>query len=309
MHIPSFAQINAFIAVAEHKSFAKAAGALNIAPSTLSPIISGLERDLGAQLFNRTTRSVSITELGEDLLKRIQPAIHDYLQAIQSVNELRNKPIGKVRLSVPRTAVNSTIRPMVTEFLQTYPDISLEITSGSSDINIVSGNFDVGVRVGDRVEVDMIAIQISKKTQGTIVGSPAYFKNHPPPASPHDLSKHNCIRFRQTSGQFMPWRIEQKGKKLEPLVSGSLIVNDTLLGIQAAVDGVGLLYLARDHLSEYIEREQLVAVLDDYVGNFGGHYICYPVSRHRSAAVRSFITFVRQYCKRSDIQRNSLSKT
>jgi DNA-binding transcriptional LysR family regulator len=304
MHTPSFAQINAFIAVAEHKSFAKAAAALNIAPSTLSPIISGLEREFGAQLFNRTTRSVSITELGEYLLKRVQPAINEYMEAIQSVNELRNRPVGKVRLSIPRTAVNSVIRPMIKEFLQAYPDISVEITSGSSDINIVSGNFDAGVRVGDRVEIDMIAIQISKKTEGTIVGSPGYFKSHPVPASPHELSKHNCIRFRQLSGQFMPWRIEHKGKKLEPMVSGSLIVNDTLLGIEAALDGVGLLYLARDHLAEYIERKRLIAVLEDYVGDFGGHYICYPTSRHRSAAVRSFITFVRQYCKRAGLQRN-----
>ena len=294
MQTPSFSQIKAFLAVADHCSFVKAAASLSLAPSTLSSVIRNLEKELGVQLFNRTTRSVALTEIGEHLRARLQPTMEDYMAAIESINDLRDRPKGKLRLSVPRSAANFILRPLVTQFLQEYPDITVEISSGTSDLDIVAGGFDAGIRVGDRVNVDMIAIQISEQTRGTIVGSPEYFASNPEPTTLQDLFSHNCIRFREVSGGLMPWRLTQGERNFEPLVNGNIIVNDTISGLNAAVDGIGLLYMARDQLAPLIESGDLVPVLKNCTGDFGGHFLCYPTGRHRPPALRAFVSFVRR---------------
>lgn len=298
MQTPSFGQMNAFMTVAAHRSFVKAAAQLGLAPSTLSSVIRSLEKDLGVQLFNRTTRSVALTDIGEHLRGRLRPVLDDYLAAIESLNDLRDRPAGNLRLSVPRSAANFILRPLIARFAVEYPDITIEMANGTSDLDIVADGFDAGIRVGDRVNVDMIAIQITERTRGTIVGAPSYFERTPPLKTLQDLFDHNCIRFREVSGALMPWRLKQGDRNFEPIVNGSIIVNDTVAGVNAALDGIGLIYMARDQLAPYINRGELVPVLEEFTGDFGGHFLCYPTSRHRSPALRAFIAFVRKNVKR-----------
>src|SRR5258707_4238649 len=256
-----FAEMNAFVAVAERSSFAKAARQLGVSRSALSETIRALEEKLGVRLLNRTTRSVAPTEVGERLLAEMRPALESFEAAVESINVFRDKPTGHLRLTVPRPAARMVIEPILSKFLATYPAISLEIITDSALTDIVRDRFDAGIRPGHRLEQDMIAVRVGEDARPTVVASPDYLLRHPRPKAPRDLQAHNCIRHRFASGAMAPWAFERRGKSLEVMVKGSLIVSDGELALRAALDGVGVARLPLSSVGTLIERESLVPLL------------------------------------------------
>src|SRR5580700_8173427 len=226
------AEMNAFVAVAERSSFAKAAGQLGVSRSTLSETLRGLEEKLGVRLLNRTTRSVALTEVGERLLAELRPVLDSFEAAVESVNVFRDKPAGHLRLTVPRPAAKMVIEPILSKFLAAYPAISLEIITDSALTDIVRDRFDAGIRPGHRVEQDMIAVRVGEDARPTVVASPDYLLRRPRPRVPGDLQAHNCISLRFTSGAMYRWVFEKRGKSLEVNVTGSLITTDGDLAIR-----------------------------------------------------------------------------
>ncbi len=240
MQKPGFAAMTAFVAVAEHASFAKAARTLGVSRSTLSTTIRGLEERLGVRLLNRTTRSVALTEVGERLLDGLRPALDGFEAAVEAINVFRDKPTGHLRLTVPRPASKQLIEPIVTKFLAAHPGVTLEVVTDSALTDIVRDRFDAGIRPGHRVEQDMIAVRIGDDARPTVVASPDYLARHPRPRVPGDLQDHNCFRQRFASGVIHRWSFEKRGKSVEVAVTGSLISSESDLAIRAALDGLGI---------------------------------------------------------------------
>jgi DNA-binding transcriptional LysR family regulator len=252
------------MAVAEQRNFTRAAKHLGISPATLSETIRNLEERLAVRLLNRTTRSVAPTEAGEKLLTRLRPVIDDYEAAIDSLNEFRDKPAGLLRLTVAPPAAQAVLAPLLAQFLAQYPDIKLEISIDSANIDIVAQQFDAGIRAGDRVDRDMIAVKITDEWRTALVGTPAYLAQRGTPKAPEDLAAHNCIRLRVASGAILPWRFQTDGKSFEIAVSGSLILNDASLMSPALVGGVGLAQLPRAYVATGIADGRLVSLLEEW---------------------------------------------
>ena len=292
-----FAEMNAFVATAEHASFAKAALHLGISRSALSETIRGLEEKLGVRLLNRTTRSVALSEVGERLLSELRPALDSFEAALESVNVFRDRPAGHLRLTVPRPAAKTVIEPVLSRFLLAYPAITMEIVTDSALTDIVRDRFDAGIRPGHVVERDMIAVRVGEDARPTIVASPAYLQRHSRPKLPSDLSGHNCIRHRFASGAMPHWFFEKKGKSLELAVSGSLIANDGDLALRATLDGVGIARLPIASVSGPIGKQQLVPLLQDWAPRPVGFYLYYPSRRQVPAALRAFIDFLKAHAR------------
>jgi DNA-binding transcriptional LysR family regulator len=299
MRRPSFAEMNAFVAIAERASFAKAATHLGISRSTLSETIRGLEDKLGVRLLNRTTRSVALTEVGERLLAELRPALESFEAAVESINAFRDKPAGHLRLTVPRPASKVVIEPVLSRFLATYPAITVEIITDSALTDIVRDRFDAGIRPGHRVEQDMIAFRVGEDARPTVVASPDYLRRHPRPKLPADLQVHNCIRQRFASGAMFPWVFEKRGRTLEVAVKGSLVVSDGDLAMRAAVDGVGVARLPATSVGPQIERKRLVPVLEDWQPRSVGFYLYYPSRRQTPAALQAFVDFLKTNARRA----------
>src|SRR5580693_4050984 len=238
-----FAELKAFAAVVERASFARAADHLGLSRSALSQTIRQLEGRLGVRLLNRTTRSVAPTAAGERLLAQIRPLLDDFNVAFESINAFRDKPAGLLRLTVLPPAASFMLAPLLSRFLAHYPAIDLEISVDAALTDIVAGRFDAGMRAGDRIERDMIAVRIGEEIRGVVVAAPDYLARHPRPTTPRDLKAHNCIRFRFPSGAVVPWQFEKNGRQVEVAVEGRLTVNDPELALKAALDGVGMLYM------------------------------------------------------------------
>lgn len=293
MRITPYGEFSAFIAVAEQRNFTKAARQIGISTATLSQTIRALEERLGVRLLNRTTRSVSPTEAGETLLARLKPVLDDYEAAIDSVNQFRDTPAGIVRLTVAPPAAHSVITPRLREFAQLYPDIRLEISVDVANIDIVSSQFDAGIRRESAIDRDMIAVRVSGPVRGLVAAAPSYLAAHPAPRSPQDLGDHNCLRFRLAGGAIMPWRFTRDGENFEIPVNGSLIANDVELMIAAALDGIGLIHLTRDYVRPYLADGRLVAVLEDWTSIGDSLFLYYPSRRQVPAALRAVIDFLR----------------
>jgi DNA-binding transcriptional LysR family regulator len=287
-----FAEMNAFVAIAERSSFAKAATHLGVSRSTLSETIRGLEQKLGVRLLNRTTRSVALTEVGERLLAELRPALEGFEAAVESINVFRDKPAGHLRLTVPRPAAKVVIEPILAEFLAAYPAISLEIIIDSGLTDIVRDRFDAGIRPGHRLEQDMIAVRVGTDARPTVVASPDYLRRHPRPKVPADLQTHNCIRQRFASGAIHRWIFERRGKSLEVVVKGSLIVSDDL-SVRATVDGVGIARLPISSVETHIAQGRLVPLLEDWAPPSVGFFLYYPSRRQTPAALQVFVDFLR----------------
>src|SRR5690242_15666594 len=225
--------LSAFLAVAEERSFTRAAKRLGVSPSALSHAMRGLEEGIGVRLLSRTTRSVAPTDAGEHLLARLRPALTDIRQALGHVSGLRNKPAGRVRLLVPRLAAKSVLAPKVGQFARDYPDVVLDVTTDDSRMDIVAGGFDAGIHFGEYIQKDMIAVRVSKDHRAAIVGSPTYFKTHPKPKTPHDLLKHRCINFKHGSAGVYRWEFDKGKKSLSVSVGGPLVVDDVELVVRA----------------------------------------------------------------------------
>jgi DNA-binding transcriptional LysR family regulator len=293
MRKPGFTEMTAFVAIAERSSFAKAAVHLGVSRSALSETIRGLEDKLGVRLLNRTTRSVALTEVGERLLAELRPALASFEAAVESINKFRDKPAGHLRLTVPRPAAKMVIEPILSKFLATYPAISLEIITDSALTDIVRDRFDAGIRPGHVLEQDMIAIRVGEDARPTVVASPDYLRQHGRPKMPADLQAHNCIRQRFASGAIHQWAFEKRGKNLEVMVKGSLVVSDGELSLRAALDGVGLARLPITLVEPHIARRKLVPLLEDWTPHSVGFYLYYPSRRQAPAALQAFVDFLK----------------
>jgi DNA-binding transcriptional LysR family regulator len=297
MRTPDLADMNAFIAVAERRSFARAAAQLGISRSRLSETVRGLEERLGVRLLNRTTRSVAPTEAGARLLARLRPLLDDFGAALDSINAFRDRPAGMLRLTVPPPVATLMLAPLVARFLAQYPEIGLELSADAALTDIVAGRFDAGIRAGERVERDMIAVRIGGEMRSAVVAAPAYLARHPRPTTPRDLEAHDCIMFRLPSGAVFSWPFEKKGQRLEAAVSGRLTVNDQDVAVHAALDGAGVLYTAVDYVAPLIEAGRLVPLLEDWQTRSTALYLYYPSRRQVPAPLQAFIAFLRENLK------------
>jgi DNA-binding transcriptional LysR family regulator len=293
MRGPGLAEMNAFVAVAEQRSFAKAAVQLDMSRSRLSETISALEARLGVRLLSRTTRSVAPTAAGERLLGRLRPLLDDLAGALDSINTFRDKPAGLLRLTVPPPVASFMLAPLVSRFLAQYPEIELEVSVDAALTDIVAGRFDAGIRAGERLERDMIAMRIGEEMRAVVVAAPDYLKRNPHPTTPADLDTHNCIRFRFPSGAILPWHFEKRGKQVEVAVEGNLTINDEELAIRAAVDGAGVLYTAFGYAEPEIKAGRLVPLLEDWRTASAKIFLYYPSRRQVPAPLQAFIEFLR----------------
>jgi DNA-binding transcriptional LysR family regulator len=292
-------ELTAFIAVAEHLSFTRAAAQAGIALPTMSQTIRALEERLGVRLFNRTTRSVALTEAGERLLGEIQPIVAGIDHALESVNLFRDKPIGTLRLAVSRPTATRRLAPLIQPFLKEYPAIRLEIVVDDSVQDLVSGRFDAGIHVGQRIQRDMTALRLSDDLRMLTVASPAYLRGHGPLTQPQDLHQHNCIRYRRPwDGVIQPWLFSKGRKEAEVTVEGSLVVNDLGLQLNAALDGVGVTYMAEPLVAPYLAQGSLVTVLDQWSGTVPGVFLYYPSRRQTPVPLRVFLDFIKARRKR-----------
>jgi len=297
MRQPSVAEMNAFVAVAERKSFAKAALQLGVSRSGLSETIGALEARLGVRLLNRTTRSVGLTAAGERLLAKLRPLLDELAGAFDSINTFRDKPAGLLRLTVPPPVASFMLAPLLARFLKEYPEIELEISVDSALTDIVAGRFDAGMRGGERLERDMIAVRVGMELVAAVVAAPSYLQRHPHPVKPSDLEAHDCIRFRFPSGVIFPWLFEKKGKRIEVAVNGSLTVNDEALAVRAAVDGLGILYTAAGYVASEIAAGRLVPLLEDWRPVSAQIFLYYPSRRQVPQPLQAFIEFLRRNLK------------
>jgi len=266
---------------------------LGVSPSTLSETVRSFEERLGVRLLNRTTRSVALTEAGERLLIDAQPLLNGIDKAIEAVNSFRDKPIGALRLSMSRAAAVAMVGPLLPQFLAKFPEIKLEVNVDDTHSDIVGGRFDAGIRIGERIAKDMIAVRLLDKIRWMAVASPAYLARHPAPATLEDLHAHNCVRLRwDWDGSIQPWVFENAGRRLEVPVSGSLILNDIYLVLNAVLDGIGIGYISELLISKRVADGQLVPLLGDWYG-YRAVYLYYPSRRHVPGPLRAFIDFMR----------------
>jgi len=292
--MPKFglAEMNAFVAVAERSSFAKAARQLGVSRSALSETIRALEEKLGVRLLNRTTRSVAATEVGERLLAELRPALESFEAAVESINVFRDKPVGHLRLTVPRPAAKQVIEPILAQFLTAHPAITLEVVTDSAFTDIVRDRFDAGIRPGHRVEQDMIAVRVGEDARPTVVASPGYLAGHPRPKVPGDLREHNCFRQRFASGVIHQWDFEKRGKSLEVTITGSLI-SESDLAICAALDGVGIARVPAIYVASHIANKRLVPLLEDWTPRSVDFFLYYPSRRQVPSALQAFINVLK----------------
>ncbi len=283
----------AFWKVAEHRGFASAAAALEVSPSALSQAIRTLEARLGVRLLNRTTRSVSLTEAGEAYLSRIGPALADVLEAGEQLHALQGRPSGVLRINAARISIAMVLQPLLARFLKAYPDIQIELTNDEGYVDIVDGGFDAGIRMGESVQKDMIAVPLGGPVAVHVVGSPDYFKRHPAPRHPSDLVHHNCVRFRfSASGAIYKWEFAADDRIVEHDISGSLTITDSLFSIDAALEGIGLAYTFDKLVLSHVRAKRLKRVLADFSPTFPGFYLYYPSRRNQSSKMKAFVNFV-----------------
>ncbi len=286
------AEMAAFAAIAERRSFTKAAVHLDTSPSALSQTIRALEDKLGARLLNRTTRSVAPTEIGEHLLGRLKPLLDAFGAMLESVNAFRTLPGGQIRVTVPRPAAQSVIGPALGPFMSAHPAISLEISIEDARVDIVKERFDAGIRLGDSVERDMIALRVGEEMPIAVVASPGYLARNPRPKTPRDLRVHNCIRWRLASGAIHHWRFEKKRKRHDIGPKGTLTVNDADLVRRAALEGVGVGYLFRHEVAAEIRDGSLIALLRDWAPRPSSFYLYYPSRRHIPPTLKALAQFL-----------------
>lgn len=286
--------LTTFLAIARHRSFRAAAAELGVTASALSHSLRNIEERLDVRLFNRTTRSVALTEAGERLFTRITPAFRDITDALDDLNTFRGKPAGTLRFNSAKQSAQLVLLPIVTKFLRAYADIKIELTTDDALVDMVSGGYDAGVRFGETIAADMIAVPIGPRHRFAVVGSPAYFRNRKKPVTPHDLSTLPCIRFRFASGNFYRWEFERGGMEVAIEADGPLTLSDQDLMLQAALDGTGLAYVFEQQARELIKQKKLVRVLEDWCPAYPGFFLYYPSRRQLPAALRAFIDFARQ---------------
>ncbi|MCK8668534.1 LysR family transcriptional regulator [Pseudomonas azerbaijanoccidens] len=293
MKAPSAADLSTFLSVAAHLNFSRAAVELGLTPSALSHSVRTLENRLGVRLFNRTTRSVGLTEAGERLFARLKPAFRDIDDALEDLNSFRDKPSGNLRITAGRQAAELVVLPLAAKFLETYPDVRLEIVADDGLVDVVSEGFHAGVRFGERLEADMVSLPIGAYMRSVVVASPAFFEQHAVPQKPEDLHGLPCIRHRFPSGSLYRWEFERGGITQEIEIDGPLTLGDVSLMVGPAIQGVGLAYIFEDMVKEHIADGRLIQVLGDWCPYYPGLHLYYPSRRHVPATLKAFIEFAR----------------
>lgn len=284
----------AFALLAELRSFRRAGAALGVSASALSHRLRRMETALGVRLLHRSTRSVAPTEAGERLLARLSPALADIAAGLAEVAEFRERPAGRLRLNVPRSAARLAIAPRIGGFLKAYPDIRVEIASDNSLIDIVAGGFDAGVRFDENLPAEMVAVRIGPALRMAAVASPDYVAVHGAPLTPEDLASHACFRMRWPSGGVYDWELEKGEDVRRVAVDGPLIVDDAQVAKAAALDGAGIAFLIEPLVADEIASGALVRLLDDWCPPFPGYCLYYPSRRQVSPALRAFIEWMRR---------------
>lgn len=290
--------LSAFLAVARTKNFRRAAVELHVSVSGLSQRLRDLEERLGVRLLHRTTRSVALTEAGELLRTKVAPALGDVNAALQQVRGFGAAPSGRLRINAPAPAVDLILAPMVTPFLQRYRDIQLEIIAETTLIDIVAEGFDAGIRYGEHLAQDMIAISLGPSERYAVVASPQYVAQHGRPAVPQDLLQHCCIRTRFSSGALLDWEFEQDGREVRVAPEPALIASYSRLGIEAAEGGLGFFMTFEGYVREAVAAGKLVSVLDDWLPPFPGPFLYYPSRRQPPPALAAFVAFVGEWRRR-----------
>jgi len=293
-----FAQLTAFAAVAEKRSFTKAAAHLGLSAPSVSEAVRSLQEDFGVRLLNRTTRHVALTEAGEQLLDHLTPAFANIDKAIDSVNSFRDKPAGVVRLSVHLMAAATIIGPLISKFSAAYPAIRLEISAGIADQSKLCDEFDAGIHQGACIPQDMVAIQIGEKYSLSTVASPDYLARSSPLSDPHGLLRHNCISCRLAGEERSEaWIFEKGGERLELAVKGSLSISDTGLAMRVALEGVGIVQLPEVYTIPLIAEGRLKRLFREWSTHADGFYLCYTSRRFVPAKLRAVIDFLRKEAK------------
>ena len=284
----------AFVAVGRERSFTKAAAKLGVSQSALSHTIRGLEERLGVRLLTRTTRSVSPTEAGERLLRSAGPRLEEIEAELEALGELRDKPAGTIRITATENAANTILLPKLAPLLRDYPDIRLEIIIDYGLTDIVAQRFDAGVRSGEQVAKDMIAMRIGPDMRMAVVGAPSYFNARAEPKTPQDLIEHNCINLRlPTYGGLYAWEFEKRKRQMNVRVEGQLTCNGTAQILNAALVGTGLAYLPEDAVQPHVAKGRLTRVLEDWCPPYSGYHLYYPSRRQSSAAFALVIDALR----------------
>ncbi|RDK01027.1 LysR family transcriptional regulator [Paraburkholderia lacunae] len=287
--------VEAFLSVAQHRSFRRAAAELGVTPSAVSQAVRVLEERIGAALFIRTTRSVGLTEAGEGFLSRAKPAFDELVAASEVARGLGQRPAGLLRLSVPRAVVPILLEPLIASFCRAYPEVEVEIAASEALIDLAAQGFDAGIRLGQFVAADMVAVPLTPPFRLIIVGSPAYFADRSRPIRLDDLREHACLRWRRSNGALAPWSFNDDGRPIEIVVSGPLIAHDfpTMLG--AAIEVVGLAQLPEPMVAEGLRAGKLVHVLEPFAPVIPGVFLYYPSRRQIMPKLRAFIDHVKNY--------------
>jgi DNA-binding transcriptional LysR family regulator len=299
MSTPDLRDLQAFVAVARSGNFRRAAREHGLAVSSLSQRLSDLEQRLGVRLLNRTTRSVALTEAGEVLLSRLEPALSEVGAAVEQIRELRAVASGRLRINAPPPALDLVLAPMVAPFLARYPQIELEITADSGFVDIVQAGFDAGVRYGEHLAQDMIAVPLGAEQRYALVASPQYVAQHGCPDHPRDLLQHSCIRTRFSSGMMADWEFEKDGHVVKVSPPAKLIATYLGLAFRAACDGVGYWATFEGNVREAVASGALVSVLEDWCPPFPGPYLYYPSRRQPPPALAAFVGFVAEWRRTS----------
>ena len=290
-----YTELLSFVEVARLRSFRQAAIKLGLSPSALSHTVRSLEQRLRVKLLNRTTRSVSPTEAGGLLLERIAPAFEEVSSAVHAVQALQTQPAGIVRLNVPSLAAHMLVPPMLAAFCRRYPDIALRITVEDSLVDIVDGGFDIGIRSGERLHRDMIAMRLTPPLRVALVCAPGYLADRAAPRTPHDLAQHACLMYRwRDSNQVYPWPLQRGAESVDIQFDGAVSCNDLSTLFAACLAGAGITCIAREMVEPQLASGALVSLLDDWCQTRPGLFLYYP-GRQTSAAVRAFIDFAREH--------------
>ncbi|WP_336981195.1 MULTISPECIES: LysR family transcriptional regulator [unclassified Cedecea] len=282
-----------FVIVAKYRSFRQAAEEVGLTPSAVSHSIRQLEERLKVRLFNRTTRSVSLTEAGRKLHEKVTPAFDDISLTLDELNLYRETPMGIIRLNVVRQGGRLQLAPLIADFTRQYPDIQVEVQMDDRLVDIVKAQLDAGVRLNRVIEKDMKAIPVGPPVRYAVVATPAYFAQHGIPAEPQRLTEHKCIQFRYPSGKAFGWYFEQAESREEVVVSGPVVVDDLDIALDMALNGVGLAYVLREMAEPHLQSGKLISVLDDWLPELPGFHLYFPNRKHPSAAFRAFLDFLK----------------
>jgi DNA-binding transcriptional LysR family regulator len=291
---PPIAELSAFLAVARERSFTRAAAQLGVSPSALSQTMRALEERLGVRLLTRTTRSVAPTEAGERLAATVGPRLDEIEAELAALSEMRDKPAGTIRITTVDHAAQTILWPAVAKFLDQYPDVQIEISVDNTLVDMVAQGFDAGIRMGEQVAHDMIAVRIGPTLRMAVVATADYFALHGTPRTPQELAEHTCINLRlPTLGGLYAWEFEQDSREINVRVEGQLTTNDIVVMRRAALEGVGVAFIPEDYVEAQIRSGELVRALEEWTPPFPGYHLYYPSRRQLSPAFVAFVEALR----------------